>query len=108
MPADLSNNGIIKSRPALSRIEGLFRNENNQIMVAAYSIKGDSFVQGKPRIWSETRLADLALIRMYDLASDGKRIAALMSSEAQTPQTHITFLENFCDELRRRVPVGEK
>jgi hypothetical protein len=44
----------------------------------------------------------------HDLAPDGKRIAALMPvepSEAQQTQSHVIFLMNFSDELRRKVPV---
>ena len=47
----------------------------------------------------------------YDLAPNGKRIAALMpveAPEAQQVQNHVIFLENFFDELRRRVPVSGK
>jgi len=29
------------------------------------------------------------------------------TAEAQKPQSHVTFLENFSDELRRKVPVGK-
>ena len=45
----------------------------------------------------------------YDLAPDGKRLAALMpveTPEEQQAQNHVIFLENFFDELRRKVPLG--
>jgi hypothetical protein len=48
------------------------------------------------------------MFQNYDVAPDGKRIAALMPSEApqaQQFQSHVIFLENFFDELRRRVPT---
>jgi hypothetical protein len=40
---------------------------------------------------------------------DGKRIAVLVpSADAEVkPQTHVVFLLNFFDELRRKVPVGK-
>ena len=44
------------------------------------------------------------------LGPDGRRIAALMpveGQEAQKAQNHLIFLENFFDELRRKVPVGK-
>ena len=44
----------------------------------------------------------------YDLAPDGKRIAAVMpveGVEAQPTQSHVIFLENFADELQRKVPA---
>jgi len=45
-----------------------------------------------------------------DVSSDGKRVAVIMPVEperAQQPQNHVTFLMNFADELRRKVPVGK-
>ena len=48
-------------------------------MVAAYTVKGDSFVADKPRVWSEKQLGGtLNAMRNVDLAPDGKRIVALM------------------------------
>jgi serine/threonine-protein kinase len=88
--------------------ELFFRNLDNQVMVAAYTVKGDSFIAEKPQIWSATPMANLGALRNYDLAPDGKRIIAIMpveSSEDQQARNHVTFLFNFFDELRRRVPV---
>jgi hypothetical protein len=47
---------------------------------------------------------------LVDLASHGKRIAALMPVDtpgAQQAQNHVVFLGNFIDELQRKVPVGK-
>jgi Tol biopolymer transport system component len=89
--------------------ELFFRTLDNRIMVASYTAKGDSFVADKPRVWSEKQLADFGPgVPNYDLAPDGKRIAALMPVEApetKKAQNHVIFLENFFDELRRRVPA---
>jgi Tol biopolymer transport system component/predicted Ser/Thr protein kinase len=90
-----------------------FRSIDNRIMVAAYTAKGDSFAADKPRVWSEKRLADFGMVgtASYDLAPDGKRVAALMPVEApgaQQAQNHVIFLENFFDELRRKVPLSGK
>jgi hypothetical protein len=40
---------------------------------------------------------------MWDVAPDGKRIAAVLSDadEKRRPTTHVTFLLNFGDELQR-------
>ena len=46
----------------------------------------------------------------WDLAPDSKRVAVLTPVEsAETPkQDHeVVFLQNFFDELRRRVPAGK-
>ena len=65
----------------------------------------------KPRVWSEKQLAGTVnAMRNVDLAPDGKRIIALMpveTAEAQKAQNQVTFLMNFSDELRRKVPVGK-
>jgi serine/threonine-protein kinase len=90
--------------------ELFFRTDDNQIMVASYAVKGDSFVADKPRVWSEKRIADIGNFANYDLAPDGKRIVALMpieTAEAQKAQNQVIFLENFFDEVRRKVPVGK-
>jgi len=93
--------------------ELFFRSNDNRIMVAAYAVKGDSFVADKPKVWSEKRLADFGTVGFasYDLAPDGKRIVALMPVEtpdSQKAQNHVIFLENFFDELRRRLPLSGK
>jgi serine/threonine-protein kinase len=97
--------------PLFSRRGGelFFRTLDNQIMVASYSVKGDSFVAEKPRLWSGKRLANIGLSGNYDLAPDGKRIVGFMRAEtpeAQKAQNHVVFLLNFFDYLRQRVPTG--
>jgi hypothetical protein len=87
----------------------LFETLDQRVMTVGYSAKGDSFAPGKPRVWSETRLLNLAGLPVYDLAPDGKRLAAVLASgEAGGEPTHLTFLLNFFDELRRRAPAGGK
>ena len=80
-------------------------------MVADYTVEGDSFVPDKPRLWSERVLANLINNnKNVDLAPDGKRIVAVMPAEApdmQRSQSHVVFLENFFDELRRRAPASK-
>jgi len=64
--------------------------------------------EDKPRQWSDKPLADIvaAGIPTFDLAPDGKRVAALRPVE--TPgQSHVTFLLNCGDELQRKMPVGK-
>jgi serine/threonine-protein kinase len=91
--------------------ELFFRTQDNRIMVATYAAKADSFVPDKPRVWSDRQLANLGnFVGNYDLAPDGKRIAALIpveTAEAQQTQNHVIFLMNFADELQRKVPVGK-
>ena len=45
-----------------------------------------------------------------DLAPDGKRVLVetpVESADAPKPEHEVTFLFNFFDELRRKVPTGK-
>ena len=91
--------------------ELFFETLDNRIMVAGYTVRGDSFSVDRPRVWSETRLANLGIVLNFDLAPDGKRIVAIMPAEApedQKAQNHVIFLQNFFDEVRRRTAAGGK
>jgi Tol biopolymer transport system component/predicted Ser/Thr protein kinase len=86
---------------------------DDRIMVASYSAKGDSFVAEKPRVWSGQSVAlamSGAVGAQYDVAPDGKRIAVATYPGGSTQQDagHVIFLENFIDELQRKVPFGDK
>jgi len=65
------------------------------VMAVSYTAQRDSFAAGKPRMWTETRLRNVGIYSNYDLAPDGN------------PLTHLTFLLNFFDELRRRAPASK-
>jgi hypothetical protein len=46
----------------------------------------------------------------WNLAPDGKRVAVMTrveSAEAPKQEHEAVFLQNFLDELRRRVPAGK-
>ena len=82
----------------------------DRIMVTSYSTKGGAFVAEKPRVWSNHSLAlalSGAVAAQYDVSADGKRIAAALASP-QADSGHVIFLENFVDELQRRVPLNGK
>jgi len=107
----ISNSGGVYPVWSRNGRELFFRTEDNQIMGTGYAVKGDSFVADKPRVWSEKRLANVGNTANYDLAPDGKRIAALMpveTAEGQKAQSHVIFLENFFDEVRRRTATQSK
>ena len=84
---------------------------DDRIMVASYSAKGDSFVAEKPRVWSSQNVAltmSGAVGAQYDLSPDGKHIAVATYAGGSTQQYagHVIFLENFIDELQRKVPLN--
>jgi len=69
-----------------------------RIMVSGYSVAGDSFSPAPPRPWNDTR------VESYDLMPDGKHVVMIPAAD-QKQATHATFLLNFMDDLRRRVPA---
>ena len=110
----ISSNG--GTSPVFSRNDKelfFFNIPDDRIMVVSYTVKGDSFVADKPRVWSGQSLA-LALSgavgAQYDVFPDGKRIAAATYAGGPTQQDagHVIFLENFIDELQRKIPLGGK
>jgi serine/threonine protein kinase/Tol biopolymer transport system component len=83
--------------------ELLYRS-GDQVMSVTYSASKDSFVTERPRTW----LSALGGAIGFDLAPDGRRVAAVMPIAGQgvRRQEHsLMFVQNFFDELRRRVPA---
>ena len=88
--------------------ELFYETEENRIMVVDYTVNSDSFLPGKPRIWSEKQIFAPGLLNLA-MAPDGKRFAVFPMPEAEGSEkgtVHVTFLQNFLDELRRRIPAG--
>jgi serine/threonine-protein kinase len=85
---------------------------DDRIMAVTYTTTGDGFSPGKPRVWSEKKVAHVTVGNTYALAPDGKRCAVVLdaggSTEEQRATDSVTVLLNFFDELRRHVPAGEK
>jgi hypothetical protein len=82
----------------------LLYQSGDQMMAVKYAVIGDSFVPEKPQVW----VSKLGGSTDFDLAPDGKRLAVVMpvaTPEAPKPEHEVTFLFNFFDYLRRRVPV---
>jgi serine/threonine-protein kinase len=93
-----------------SRRELFYRSEDGRIMVAAYTVEGDSFRAEKPRVWSPGPLLERLGAQPYDLHPDGERVAVLKASEdeAGARRDKVVFIQNFFDELRRLAPVGRR
>jgi serine/threonine-protein kinase len=102
----ISNGGGGVPHWSRSRHDLLYQS-GDQIMATSYTVAGDTFVAEKPRVW----LAKLGAAPggiYWDLAPDGKRVLVLTpvdTPEAPKQEHEVVFLENFFDELRRRVPV---
>src|ERR1019366_1946068 len=76
----ISNSGSVYPKWSSNGHELFFRREDSRmIMVAGYTAKDDSFVAEKQRVCFEREIANTGTVAAnYDLAPDGKRIAALM------------------------------
>jgi len=100
------SNGVTDASPRWSRKgHDLLYQSGDQGMAAGYSVKGDAFLVEKPRVW----IAKLGGTD-WDLAPDGKRVVVVTpveSAGAPKQEHEVVFLENFFDELHRRVPVGK-
>jgi serine/threonine-protein kinase len=90
-----------------ARHELFYQTLDNRLMVAAYTVEGDSFRADKPKLWSEGRFLSLRNQRSFDLHPDGERFALAAAPDAQTTarQDKVVFIFNFFDELRRLAPV---
>jgi serine/threonine-protein kinase len=89
--------------------ELFYETPDNRIMVVDYTVSGDSFVPGKPRLWSDRQIYYPGNSNL-DLAPDGKRFVVFTMPESaggQIGSVHVTMLENFFDEVRRRIPAGK-
>jgi serine/threonine-protein kinase len=71
-----------------------------QLMLVTYSLAGDSFSPSPPRPWNDTRVEN------FDLMPDGKHVVIIPSAEPKEV-THATFLLNFMDDLRSRLPAAK-
>jgi Tol biopolymer transport system component/predicted Ser/Thr protein kinase len=87
--------------------ELLFLGGDGHIMVVDYSAQGDLFRAGKPRVWSPVAIRRMGLRQNFDLSPDGKRVVMFPQPESQE-SLHFTFLLNFFDEVRRKVPANGK
>ena len=95
------------SRPRWSRAgrQLFYTAADERVMVADYAVQGDAFSVGKPRRWSDTPIGSGGGPTNFDVAPDGKRIVAFPADDELTRgNLHVTFLVNFFDEVKRRLP----
>jgi serine/threonine-protein kinase len=83
----------------------LLYQSGDQIMSVEYKTTNGVFEAGKPRVW----LASMGGAQGFDVAPDGKRLIAFVPAAPGPPKTEHTlvFVQNFFDELRRRVPISK-
>jgi len=84
----------------------LIYQQGDQLMAAAYSVKGDTFIAEKPRVWM-SGLNGVSPVN-WDLTPDGKRAAIatpIQAAEAPKQEHVVVLLQNFADYLRQKVPL---
>jgi len=80
------------------------------IMVADYTAAGGLFAASAGRQWTDRLTRTVGTFLSYNVAPDGKRFAVFPMPEAAAEDKgapHVTFLLNFFDDLRRKVPVSK-
>jgi Tol biopolymer transport system component/predicted Ser/Thr protein kinase len=79
-----------------------------RIMVTPYSLEGGTFHPGQPHQWSPVTIPGHASsgATSITMAPDGEHFAVLMPAE-QPLGNRVTFVMNFFDEVRRKVPAGQ-
>jgi eukaryotic-like serine/threonine-protein kinase len=89
--------------------ELFYRTVDSKIMVANYTDTSDSFHADKPKLWSPGQFTSLGNSLNFDLHPDGKRFAVLKApvTGEVLKMDKVTFIINFFDELRRKVPSGK-
>jgi len=105
----VSNNGGTAPRWSRNGRELMYQ-AGDQIMAASYTVSGDAFVADKPRVWIAALGGTTNTPGGWDLAPDGKRVLVVTPVEragATKAEHHVVFLQNFFDELRRKVPLGK-
>jgi serine/threonine-protein kinase len=86
--------------------ELFYQTLDHRVGVAAYTVRGDTFVAGKARHWSQMPLADTGLFSSFDVAPDGGRVLALLPAEDSRAPTLVRLMLNVDAELRRRGPAA--
>jgi hypothetical protein len=78
------------------------------MMAVAVSAEGASFSADKPRKLFETASGLNTSGWSFDVAPDGQRFVMVKSAEEEKDanRTHLTFVFNWFEELKAKVPTG--
>jgi serine/threonine-protein kinase len=103
----ISSGGVMHPRWSPAGRQLFYETPDGHVMVADYTAQGDSFVSGKPRLWTADRILAASGGFNMDVAPDGRRLVVfpVPPNDSET-LAHVTFLFNFVDEIRRRGPAG--
>jgi serine/threonine-protein kinase len=87
----------------------LFFRSGNKMMAADVATQ-PSFSAGKPRLLFERPYlrSDFPLVgTAYDVSTDGQRFLMVKETEQASSATQINIVQNWFEELKRRVPAGK-
>ena len=82
---------------------------NGDKMIAVDVTAQPSFSAGKPRVlFAGPYTPTTALMfQFYDVSGDGQRFLMIKESEETPALTQIVVVQNWFEELKRRVPTGK-
>jgi serine/threonine-protein kinase len=104
----ISSGGAMHPRWSPAGRQLFYETLDGHVMVADYSVQGDSFVATKPRQWTATAIRAPSSGFNMDIAPTGDRLVVFpgpADAEKEPGDGHATLLLNFVDELRRRIPI---
>ena len=105
----ISTGGGVAPKWSRNGKELFYRTTDSKIMVVTYTASGGSFRADKPLLWSPGQFTDRGLTTNFDLHPDGKRFVVLKApgTEEAAAVNKVSFIFNFFDELRRKLPPGK-
>ncbi|MFQ5816790.1 MAG: hypothetical protein ACE5H2_02390 [Terriglobia bacterium] len=106
----VSTNGGVFPRWTKNGRELIYREGGNRWLAVAVTAAGDSFRAGKPQLLFEGNFVALGFSPNYDVSRDGRQFILFQraeEAEQEQDRAHLTFIFNFFDEVRRRVPAGK-
>ena len=105
----ISTGGGVLPKWSRNGKELFYRTLDGKIMVVTYTATGDSLRADKPQLWSPGQFTERGLTTYnFDLHPDGKRFAVLKTpgTEQTVAVNKVSFIFNFFDEIRGKVPPG--
>ena len=107
----ISTSGGLYPKWSRNGKELFYRTLDSKIMAVTYTASGDSFRADKPQLWSPGQFTERGLgDHNFDLHPDGKRFAVLKApgTEQTVAVNRVSFIFNFFDEIRRKLPPGKQ
>jgi hypothetical protein len=101
-----TGSGALPVRSANGR-ELFYESRDSRIMATDYAARRESFDAGRPRTWSNRQISNTVFSPNLDLSPDGKRFVVFPGPNVRAPEAssvRLTFLLNFFDEIRHRIP----